>query len=128
MSNINKSHSKLHTRLSFGVDRIAVNMFYTVFVRFASVNLCGLYCEGCSPDSPRDSGLSPPLSYTKLKAFESLSSEKTSSKLPLLTRTPTPVLLGNMCCAIFWFHRLRHDFSLLFLPEMEFQLKMPIFS
>ena len=106
MSNINKSHSKLHTRLSFGVGRIAVNMFYTVFVRFASVNLCGLYCEGCSPDSPRDSGLSPPLSYTKLKAFESLSSEKTSSA------TYTSCHTSSTGHAIFLFHGLRHNLLL----------------
>ena len=122
MSNINKSHSKLHTRLSFGVGRIAVNMFYTVFVRFASVNLCGLYCEGCSPDSPRDSELSPPLSYTKLKAFESLSSEKTYSA------TYTSCHTSSAGHAIFLFHGLRHNFLLLLLPEVEFQLKIPIFS
>ena len=105
-------------------------MFRSVFVWIVLVNPTRLILLRTRPRLSQDSGLFPSLPYTNLKAFESLPSKKKHrpQNYCYLHEPPNQLYCGigvaQYSSATAY---LRHHFSLLFSPEVEFQLKMPIF-
>ena len=128
MPNTNKSHSELNTSLYFRDDR---HRCQPVLCCLRADRFGESYAAHIDRDVAQT--LRKVLNYSH-RCHISLGHSNHSlltkhrpnyyylHELPYQFYSETPIV------QTFSFHRLRHDFSLLFPPEVEFQLKMPIFS